>query len=286
MQADMITKTNVRRTFRSVAAYVDFASGPSAMEGYRASRKANRNGWSGTDSFEEAVTLTSGWKEGTALIERLSATVRPQGMKARRVVSMREVGPGTLSMGAYVAGHPRPYAVLNDGNQRRPGRGRIVRIVLASATSSGITQEVINTKGAAVAALAAALEQAGRRVEIDVIFRWSGDGNLSGKQGITHIVQVKRAEQKLNLSALAFALTHTSMVRRINFSAMECEGPVIRDRVGVGRGYGYPQDADPLDRKGAIYIGKTHYNEPQWESVEGARAWITSQLKDQGVTLR
>lgn len=270
------------RTFHSLAEYVDFGSAKPA--GRAQSRETNPDTarFTGSASFPAAKELAHGWHEGAARVKRASATVKPKGRAARREVILREVGPGSLSMGNYLSGHPQPYVVQRDSASARNGKGKIIKLIVNLTASSGIATEVIERRGGAIVSLVTALESAGRRVEIVGILAINAFGSM--KDTLTHRVTLKESFQKLNLPTLAFALAHPSMLRRIGFAGMEQESAEVRDALGIGYSYGMPCDIDAP--KGAIYLPCMLYGAGPWDTAETATEWVTETAKAQGVTLK
>lgn len=269
------------RTFHSLTEYVEFGKGRDKSE-FNSSDKQDDfyTEWNGSASLAEAQELTTGWHEGAARIRRASVTVKPKGRAARRETVLREVGPGGLSMGNYLSGHPQPYVVIQPTANARSGKGKIFKLVVNITASAIVDKKVIERRGAAIVALAQALESAGRRVEITAVLAVKSYGDSK----ITHRIKVKESFQKLHIPTLAFALAHPSMLRRIGFAAMEAEPADVRRALNVPGGYGTP--ANVTAPEGALYLPMMYGGEPQWKTVESATEWVTAQAKAQGVTLK
>ena len=120
------TTSELQHTFEfsSWREFVDYAAiTPSEMSILkRKSRKLSRfesgsdgipvKYWSGTERWNEAHYLaTSGWPEGAQVMEKMFTTLRLPSNKARTVTRFSPHGPGSLSMGRYIDGHPSrsPY---------------------------------------------------------------------------------------------------------------------------------------------------------------------------------
>ncbi|WP_221568636.1 hypothetical protein [Alkalihalobacillus sp. TS-13] len=276
---------DVFRQFGSLSAFVDFAKGPSDMPTYRRSSRTKGNQeFTGTSSWEEATHLADGWQEGARRFAQQSVTLAPKGRKTRRTTAMREVGPGVLSMGNYLTGHPQPYVTLQETNRPRPGKGKIVRFLVNISASASVKTSVIERRGAAITALVATLERAGRRCEIVAV---AVSHASNGGESIEYRIALKKSQEKVNLPSLAFALAHPSMFRRLVFSARECEGKDIRYKVGIGKGDGYGKSTDVKEvESGTIYLGAMRGRDSQWKSENAATEWVRSELKAQGIELK
>ncbi|MBM7554528.1 hypothetical protein JOC33_003466 [Thalassobacillus pellis] len=141
---------------------------------------------------------------------------------------------------------------------------------------------MIERRGAAITALVSTLERAGRRCEVVAVSR-----AYEGASSIEYRITLKSSQEKVNLPSIAFALAHPSMLRRLVFSARECEGKEIRDKVGIGKGdgYGIPTDIKEIE-SGTIYLSAMRGRDAQWKSETAATAWIGSELKAQGIELK
>jgi hypothetical protein len=270
----------VVKEWASMAEFVDYVSGPSEMpDDTRASLRSG-SGSTGTDTFEEATAIAFNWPEGVAQVEEMKARIALASQRTRTKVVAREAGPGVLSMGKFIAGHPQPYMSLVPDSRVRRGKGKVVRIAINSAVGGYVSTDVIMKRGAAVLALSQALEQTGHRVEIMV-----GDSTSGQRNSVYHFrVTVKRAEQKLNLNSVAFAVAHPAMQRRFFFSAEERGDAKFRETFRVGQSYGNP--APMVVPEGTILVPEAKSTSREWQSVEAASEWLTRTLEAQGVKVK
>ena len=270
------------RTFASVAEVVEYALGPSELDdANRASQRVDDAEFSGTDTFGDACRLAFGWADGADRVERTRVAIAAHGLKPRNESIMREVGPGVVSMGAFLSGHPQPYVVIRPGHDIRPG-GKIVRIAVNVAASAYVARSIIETRGAAVCAVVDALERAGRRVQITAI---SASKTARATVPATYTTTVKAADDRLNLPTVAFALAHASFLRRLMFAVREREDKATRDLYHTGEGRGYGSPADVTDHGADIYLGCMTMGDPNFATPEAAAAWVRTTLASQGVTV-
>jgi hypothetical protein len=270
----MARKNGPVRRFDSLAALVEYGDRPFPHGSDRcASRETSNNKWSGSDSWEDAKTLAfGGWADGAARVQKRRAAIGKMVHGASHAVQYARRGPGALSMERYQNGHPRPYGVLVEVK----GKPKVVRILVNVCVSAVVSSERIERRGAAVCALVDALESNGRTVELSIV-----SAHETGYAIPTYYATIKRAGARLNLSSVAFAVAHPSMLRRVVFAACEQETGKVWDSLRYG--YGTPTDVTP--EPDTIYLGTRPGTGDEFGSDESAAAWVTARAAEQGVTL-
>jgi hypothetical protein len=78
----------------------------------------------------------------------------------------------------------------------------------------------MSQRGAAIAALITALDLRGYGVHFDISNTWKAVGDSRRSTDGCYVVNVKTADQPLDLGRLVFALTHPGSFRQLGFSAM------------------------------------------------------------------
>lgn len=267
--------------FDSVEAFTRWAAGPAdpSYIGKRrtGSRSSKRGSALGTETWKEAVALAAtGDVEGAARIEKLAARLRVTS-SVMRPMPVRSKRGGRLSMAAYLSGHPAPYVKLTASPAIRDGRGPVVRIVVNASASYMVTTSVLARRGAAIVALAEAIEKSGRRVEIETVIGVKGRG--TGRAVFR--IMVKRADRPINLPHLSFAIAHPAFLRRFGFSATE-RLPEGMSRYGGS--YGMPADV-PIP-EGSLYFGRMLGGESDWVSDDRAVDYVRRTAEEYGVAFR
>ena len=134
-------------------------------------------------------------------------------------------------------------------------------------------------RGVMVAAAVAALETAGRSVELWACVCAAAGGTHNVLATMARVC-VKRAGQPLNLGEVAFACAHPGMLRRLGFAWYD---HCYRDKgiqVGQGNSYGFPADP-PKDMQGDVMAPSiTQDHTPTDDEV---LAWVRDVLKAQGI---
>lgn len=239
-----------------------------------------RSTWAGSASLDEASELaTNGWADGIGRIVNLAERISEQ--VSRRIeahgMELWEEG-GEVDVAAYLDGERACMWTWAEQDNKRP----IVRVTVNIAAHSGITTEQYMFSGALAAALVDSLENAGRRVELQVhqtIAPYTGHrDNL-----LTVGANLKDANDPVDLGAIAYAVAHPSMLRRTLFSVEEHAPKAYREAYGFspGYGYGYPRNT-PEHLRGDVHID---LRESTDLDPEQAYTWILDRLREQGVEI-
>ena len=219
--------------------------------------------------LEEAKTLAiSGWIEGLNEIKKISVELSE--IIATKIVRYEPeygVGGGVVDVGAFLSNSPEYFMIKKPTEKEQ--EGKIVKLVCSISFSAAIDSKVIIQRGAMVCALADAIEMSGFRCEIIV-----NTTSFSKSRKFEVDVILKKAQQSLNITELAFCLAHPAMLRRFMFSVAELEG-----WADYAHAYGIPHEAKD---KGDLYINEIYsYIVPNSQAIN----WVTEQLKKLGVQI-
>ena len=236
---------------------------------YNKSSRAYKSDWYGNVSWEEAKTLAiSGWIEGLNEIKKISVELSE--IIANKIVRYEPeygVGGGVVDVGAFLSNSPEYFMMKNSTEKEQ--EGKIITIVCSVSFSAAIDSKVIIQRGGIVCALADAIEMSGFRCEIIV-----NTTSFSKSRKFEVDVILKKAQQSLNITELAFCLAHPAMLRRFMFSVAELEG-----WADYAHAYGIPHEAKD---KGDLYINEIYsYIVPNSQAIN----WVTEQLKKLGVQI-
>ncbi|MCS6904155.1 MAG: hypothetical protein RML72_03200 [Bacteroidia bacterium] len=256
-----------------------------AMQESNAYNKCSRtdvSAWSGNVTWEEAKILAlHGWKEGMKEIEKyrakISPLITPKVMRPQPVYSHAGY---VVDIGYFLANQPECFIHKQLEEKKEPGR--IIKVVCSVSFSADISPETIIQRGAMICALVEAIEYAGDRAEVICNNATSIDGTKEHREGqkkeegwFEISVVVKKANQPLEMTDLAFCLAHPAMLRKMIFSVKELEGWADFTRGG----YGYPSAATD---KGDIYIEEIFSGTV---SDNQAIDWVLSQLENLGIKI-
>lgn len=205
--------------FQSVEEFVKQAEVYSP--GINGSSRNSSRSFSGTDNFEQAVSLSRhGWPEGAAkvLAIRSVADGIVRGIvNARSTSYAYDVTGSFVDVGRFMSGEPECFVTESQehGNIGNP----VVKIVSNLSASCSVSANHLFLRGASVAVAVDILESLGRRVEV-----WASSSHkLSGCVYDAHVL-VKSPSQPLDIDRLAFTLAHPAFYRRLMFSLMEQNG--------------------------------------------------------------
>lgn len=187
-----------------------------------------------------------------------------------------EVTGEMIDMGSYSEGRPDCWFATQAGEELTTG-AQTVTIVADASAAAGISKDVIYIRGAALTALVASLEMAGRPCEVIVA------ANSSDLVEVR--ATVKRAGDPLQVDALAFALAHASMLRRLAFAVWETAPKAVLRACRIYPNKGYGAVRDTTGTRGDIYLPPARYGEAQWASLDAAKASVLERLREQGVTV-
>ena len=233
--------------------------------------------WNGTKSFDEAHALAvKGWPTGAKKALALSQTIEQRLYSLVEVpVINYDVSGELLDVSRYCAGEPEHWGVWD--KVLRDGEGtKYVHIVVNGFVSCGVPIDALIARGAVIAALVNLLELAGCRAKVTLC-----DAMKGNEDEYRVWTPLKAFDEVLDIDRLAYALAHPSMFRRHCFSVMETIPACLK--VGAYSYYGSPGASIP--DKGDIYLDQmTHADTWQkWVNAETSTAWVTNELKQQGV---
>lgn len=181
-----------------------------------------------TYSFDEAVNLLKhGWGEmAQKLTQRLNVCATPE--VQRQMETIIDVAGFQPIVPLYLAGVPTNMV----SRQFRPVKQKVVNITKLLNYSAGVSTEEIIEQSVIAMRIVKKLEAQGLRVNLSIaVGTAAGDSEIVGK------IRLKGANEKLNVSKLAFPMVHPSMLRRLYLRYIEVEPHVTQRFVG---GYGRP----------------------------------------------
>lgn len=185
---------------------------------HKSSQESGGANWNGTNSYGEALRLArDGWEEGVQELFALAATV-PNNRVTTKTYSVAGDCP---DVGRAVSGDP--FNMVRRGKLAKPKAA--MTIVAAVGGTSNVSVKEMANFGAALTALIDRLES--RNVRVELMAHWGNTTWDGPKRGIGISWTVKRAQDALDLSSVAFSLGHAAMIRRLGFAAMERYRKVI-----------------------------------------------------------
>lgn len=254
----------------SWADFLDWIKATPKMEHpHSDARSAHMQSWTGSDSFDHSMNLAEmGWGEGLELIRELDANPMTDDSVATVSPVMESSVVGDwYDMGDVIAGVPDCARYMAEDITAR--EGKIVDAYINLSVSAGVNTEEVKLRGAALMSLVDGLEARGFRVNVFASF--SGKGYDMRHHEVQ--MPLKRSDEQMDRSVLAFAVIHPSTFRRLGFRALELmEDKFGGDMCKVGT-YGRPHTTQYTDMPG-IHIPHGLLN------TRGAsKQWIEETIK-------
>lgn len=197
-----------------------------------------------TESFEEAVELfKNGWSD---MAGRLTQTLKVESQKENVGVTRRNI----YDVVGYQASVPRylqgvPNSMVRSVNV--PVKSKVITLVKSIGYSFQVSADTIIDESVKALKIVKKLEAQGYKINLDIAV-----GSTTRDKKFIVRARIKKANERLNVSKLAFPLVHPSMLRRLYFRWVEVYPEVTRSFV---HGYGKPIHADELKS----VVGKNEY---------------------------
>ena len=226
--------------------------------------------WYNTSNFTEATQLlTHGWD---AAAGKLAAKVKLTNATSTAVRSSKPaygVVGSQASVPRYLQGIPTNMV----SRQMTYAKQKVVTITKGIAYNWRWSPEAILAECVKALQIIQSMENGGQRVRLNVL--WC----ISDRAGTHHTackVCVKHPDERLNLSKMAFALAHPSMVRRMFFKWLETDTFTEYD---MGDYYGRPS-IQPIKDK---VLGENEYYIPEEiNDMDALIAQLTGTAKKPG----
>lgn len=172
--------------------------------------------------LEESIECAEGtrfWDGVSTMMDNMEITDKLAAKADLPRVKRHLVG-GSVSMGAYLSGHPKHM-------RRRSPQPSVDRPVLSIGVSLGIywgtTAAQRLNMGAALMSAIDQLERNGYRCEVIAFWRASGTNNDPFKHWVNIEYQLKAPQSAWNPSALAFTIAHPAAQRHLTWRIAETQ---------------------------------------------------------------
>lgn len=188
-----------------------------------------------TQSFDEAIELfKNGWSD---MANKLTQKLKVIENKTQPIMRPKNF----MSVAGYQAIVPlylqnAPNNMMN--KKMVPAKQKVITLNKSIDYHGGVKAEQIIDESIKAMQVVKKLEAQGLRVNLNIVLGSKADG----KQFILKI-RIKSANEKLNVSKLAFPLVHPSMLRRLFFRFVEVYPKITK---GFKFGYGSPASSSNL----------------------------------------
>lgn len=192
-----------------------------------------------TESFDEAVNLfKNGWTDmANKLVQKLKVIendVKPM-MKPKNTFG---VSGYQAIVPLYLQGVPNNMAT----KKMIPVKQKVVTVNKSINYKCGVTTDQIIEESVKALQIIKKVESQNHRCNLNIVL--STTAGYPKKQFVIKI-RIKSANERLNISKVAFPLVHPSMLRRLMFRFIEVYPNVTQHFV---RGYGTPAKTDELKK--------------------------------------
>lgn len=191
--------------------------------------------FTGTENFEEAVGLfKNGWDDMAKKLTKKLNVTQNQTMCSEVQKTVYDIVGFQCSVPRYLQGIP-----TNMVNKKLvPIKQKVVTLNKDFSYNYKIQTEDIIEASIKTMEVVKRIEAQGVRVNLNVIF-----GITAGNTREIVKIRIKSANERVNISKLAFPLVHPSMFRRLGFRYIEV-APTITNNYSSG--YGKPLDGSQL----------------------------------------
>jgi hypothetical protein len=227
-------KTSYIREFDSLSEFEGYITNTPLNKSFQWKKLSSTNGSYGftqTHSYEEATKLfKDGWNSMAQEITNKLKVIKNQSVDEYVQKVMYDVVGFQASVPRYLQG--LPTSMVN--KKQVVVKQKVITLNKDVSYNCGITTEQIVKASIETLQLIKKIEAQGVRVNLNLVW-----GVEEGKTREVVKIRLKSANERLNISKLAFPLVHPSMLRRLLFRYMEV-APTIHD--GYTYAYGYPLD--------------------------------------------
>lgn len=192
-------------------------------------KESDDNGWYRSCDYDRAThLLIHGWDSAAEQMAQKVKLTKGIGSPARTSKPVYGVVGSQASVPRYLQGIPTNMI----SRQTVYSKQKVVTITKGISYSGNKSSKFIMDESIKALELIQSLETSGQRVRLNVMVA----ATTSGKSTICKVC-VKQPDERLNISKMAFALAHPSMLRRFFFRWMETDPFVEFD---IGGSYGFP----------------------------------------------
>ena len=188
---------------------------------YSEDSREHGKSFTGTESFQEASELAfKGWSAGRKRLLESQKEINFAGScMSLDPAPFFDVAGDECNVARFLEGEPENMIEFQYEYSDKPAN-KVQKITLDFCASGSTPKDVFPRVGACMLMIADALEGAGYRVEIDL-------SAISRTNGLRYEsrIQLKPADQPLDLNALAFWSMHPSAFRRFWFALYERDVP-------------------------------------------------------------
>ena len=183
-----------------------------------------------TRTFEEAYKmLTEGWYEGSKKLEKRLALEKGSMLNKLERKFVQDVVGFQPIVANYLMGIPN--SMVNSKMVMK--KEKVVTLNYCTAFSGAVSANTIEENCVTAFRIVKAIEAAGTRVDLNVFYvGYVYDYQTSTKRYNLIKLRIKGANERLNITKMAFPMVHPSFLRRILFRVIEVSPSFTREYAG------------------------------------------------------
>lgn len=206
----------------------------------QSSQRKDTDNWYGTPDYQRALYMANnGWDSAAEKMAKKVKVTLSAGSPVRSSKPTYGVVGSQASVPRYLQGIPTNMV----SRQTVYSKQKVVTITRGISYNWTWTTERMLEEGIKALQVIQSLETAGQRVRLNVM--WAVSDYSRAHHHLCKVC-VKQPDERMNLSKMAFALAHPSMLRRFFFKWLETDTFAACD---MGDGYGCPSER-PIKEKG------------------------------------
>lgn len=242
MKTEQINTKSEVIEFDSLREFYDYLCKTPFNEAFRWAKHSSVTGdewFTKTKSFEEAVELfKNGWSDmATKLVQKLKV-IESKTEPAMKPRSQLDVCGYQAVVPLYLQGVPN--SMIN--KKMVPIKQKVITINKSIDYNGGTSTDEIIDESIKAMQIIKKLEAQGYRCNLNIVLGSTAGWGKNEKQFLIK-VRIKSANEKMNISKLAFPLVHPSMLRRLFFRFIEVYPNATKYFVS---GYGHPAESYEL----------------------------------------
>lgn len=240
MQVNKVSAKQEIIQFDSLTDFYNYCISTPFNEVFRWSTPSSVTGGSDftkTESFDEAVQLfKNGWSDMAGKLAQKLKVLETKQQPIMRPKNFMSVAGYQAIVPLYLQNSPN-----NMMNKKMvPAKQKVITLNKSIDYHGGVKAEQIIEESIKAMQIIKKLEAQGYRCNLNIVL--GATAGYPSKQFVVK-VRIKSANEKLNVSKLAFPLVHPSMLRRLFFRFVEVYPHITKSFVG---GYGAPATSHEL----------------------------------------
>lgn len=218
MKKELVKTNHYKFEFQNMGEFIKYLRDNDSVEKtysdrYEQTYSNSRYAWYGSTNLDDAIEICEkGWSEKA---KRLTTKIKTYTTTSdftkyqKRFIDQAGFQP---IVPLYLAGMPNN--MMNSRFEQK--KQKIITITKSIGYRGEVSLRQIEEESLKTLSIIQMLESKGYRVNLNVCNTWNANRNK-----ITLKVNIKKANEKLNISKVAFPLTHPSMLRRLIFRFRE-----------------------------------------------------------------